>query len=147
MFAAFRAPVRSRRQWYRRQWFSVLLSAAVLALAGCSDGGDDGLVTVTGKVSDKGAAPAGADQGLARIQFLRIDSGGVTDTRAADIQPDGTYEVQLPPGKYAVVVQSYKEYRGPNELESVFPGAQSPLTVDVADDQQLDVDVDKYRKG
>jgi len=71
-----------------------LLSFLLLALLGCSASKDS---KVTGKVSYKGEVVSGGTLTL-------VPSTG--DSKKTAINPDGTYNVSLPPGTYKVVIET-----------------------------------------
>jgi hypothetical protein len=127
--------------------FAILLC---FLLTGCSGQGE-GFATVTGRVTEKGQPIKIDNKGFLRIEFLQFASGEgkrqVMDARGADINAEGKYSVEVRPGKYAVRIIHQPEYRGPNVLEKVFPGVDSPIVKQIDSDLQLDIEVDEFRKG
>lgn len=115
---------------------SVLLSAVLCLAAGCS-GGEGGPSTV--KVSGKITHAGGAWDHPATLSFVPVIESGNDKpySASAAVKPDGTFEVELVPGKYQVAVQSYDADPAENpNAKSLVPkefqsGGSSGLTLDV----------------
>jgi hypothetical protein len=116
---------------YRRAVIAlVMLSTACASTAGAPTGGVDGRVTVgpTCPVQREGSpCPPGAWSGTVRATS---SNGDVHDTTTG---PDGSYELELPPGTYAVT--PVVEGPGP-------PTAQSQTVTVGTTMQRLDLQLD-----
>jgi hypothetical protein len=116
---------------YRRAVIAlVMLSTACASTAGAPTGGVDGRVTVgpTCPVQREGSpCPPGAWSGTVRATS---SNGDVHDTTTG---PDGSYELELPPGTYAVT--PVVEGPGP-------PTAQSQTETVGTTMQRLDLQLD-----
>jgi hypothetical protein len=130
-------------------WYLVWLCACLVCLGCGSD--EEERFTVTGKVTDNGQPLQVGSDGILRIEFLRYEgsdeSKKVLDAPSSSLDAQGQYSVSVPVGQYAIAVVHHPQYRGPNQLESVFPGVNSPLTRTIEEDQQLDIEIGDFRKG
>ncbi|RCS54477.1 carboxypeptidase regulatory-like domain-containing protein [Bremerella cremea] len=88
------ANFRFREKHFRRQWGSLAWLIGLAALVGCNIGASpsasvDGAVTLNGKPIPDGSIVLVNDQG---------------SIATAALQPDGSYSLKCPPGKYLVAV-------------------------------------------
>jgi len=131
--------------------------AAVVALAGCGGGGDDGpqVTAVSGELT-KGGQPlevSGREVGTGRVvvEFYQLkDDGSVsTDPFEAEVAPDGSFQVAglkgrgIPPGKYKIAVRQWDPYPQTDRLNGAFSRDQTPLVRQVESGKPLVIDLDK----
>jgi hypothetical protein len=144
----------------RRACWGLFGALVCMGVAGCGGGGEK-LATVTGKVVEDGQPVAIQDfyvgTNCLQVEFIPLDASGQRKPEAVsyteDVQEDGSFKMRglgegIPLGKYRVAVAQLKdgqevEEGGEGAWEAKFGRETSPFVFDIADDQEILIDLAK----
>jgi hypothetical protein len=120
-----------------------------LLAAGCQDGTEGPVpVPIQGTVTD-GGNPLVVENPQYGYRWVEIafheigDDGQPTGPAvSAEVQPDGSFNLEVPVGKYQVAVYQWTE-PGQDELQGRFAHPKSPITRDVTANANIEIDVSK----
>lgn len=120
---------------------AIILAVAFTAWGSLASGCKAKKVTVRGKVTFASAPVKGTEREPVVIRFTKVEESKNSQVFEAQVnQDEGTYTVQLPPGKYQVSVAHFN-----SGLEDEFGGAfaegASPITREVKGSDELDFDL------
>jgi hypothetical protein len=109
----------------------------LLVATGCPGG--SGGYTVKGKVTHGGQPLSFADGGGAAMSFVDVSSPD--KIYSCSVNPDSTYEVEVPAGKYTVGIQIFDKDRNDKLGNKYMPGASSIVKEVTGSVDNLDIDV------
>lgn len=78
------------------------------------------------------------------------NDGFVYTSYSPEVQPDGLFELKgpsgegIPPGLYRVVVRQWDPYPEVDRLQGAFSAANSPITIDVSEDRDVNIELNDY---
>ncbi len=111
-------------------WTTCMLM--LLVVGGCSGEGGPKTVKVRGKITKAGApisVPAG---GWGNVEFIELKDGNMGERLyPATINPDGTYENDIAPGKYRITVLVLDKPGGTDTFNRQYDSAHSTIDKEV----------------
>lgn len=112
------------------------LVAICVAMIGCPGGaGEEPRVTVKGTVTRDGQ-PLPLDPAMAAAKAARVEVGFLRETggedqsdfgATVDAEPDGSFEIEVPPGKYRIGVRYFDGQSQGDALQGKFDERNSPI--------------------
>ncbi len=120
-----------------------VFTIAILLLTGCEHSDP----VIKGKVTNDGQALQVSDQGDIQIEFIQEEAGSLTGQAfMASLEPDGSYELTVPPGDYRVAVQQLDPYPNVDKLKGKFDQQKTPIKKKLQGDETLDIELSEYAK-
>ncbi|MGE0607951.1 MAG: hypothetical protein AB7O62_12725 [Pirellulales bacterium] len=111
-------------------WATCLL--LMVAVSGCGGEGGPKTVKVKGKITKDGAAVSVPAGGLGTISFNELVNGNIgAEIFQGIISADGTFEVDVAPGKYRVAVLVLDKAGGTDAYGRKYDAAQSTIEKEV----------------
>ncbi len=98
-------------------------------------------VTVRGKVSYASSPLKGTEREPVVIRFTKLEEKKRVKVFDAQVnQDEGTFRVQLPPGKYQVSVAHFNADLE-DEFDGFFAEGASPITREIKGNEEIDIDL------
>ena len=128
-----------------------VLAVAMLALlaAGCPGGAEGPVpVPVTGTVTDAGSPLVVENPKYGyrwvEVTFHAIEADGQATgpAQSAEVQPDGSFSIEIPEGKYKIAVHQFTN-PGEDKLGGKFAFPDTPITREVTRNANIEIDVSK----
>ena len=124
----------------------------VAGLSGCGKGGPkpEPTVHVTGKVLYQGkplpvdANPKQLDATRLSLTFLRINEDKPGISKSTHVKQDGSFEIDIPVGKYRIAVTYGPVVNGPDPVGDKFTEEDSPIVKEINGECNIEIELSQY---